>query len=53
MRIDAWIMLIFGCVILYGGLTRSLIIASKHSKMPRPEGFTEEDDADELPPVTM
>lgn len=30
----AVILLIFGIVVLYGGITRSLIIAYKHSKIP-------------------
>lgn len=30
MPISAWFMLVFGCVILYGGLTWCLIIARKN-----------------------
>ncbi|MFH1676583.1 MAG: hypothetical protein ABIC40_06115 [bacterium] len=41
----AWILLIFGCVVLYGGLTRSLIIAYKHSKDKAPTA-DEEDSPD-------
>lgn len=32
MSIGAWVMLIIGCVILYGGLSRSFYVAHKHAK---------------------
>jgi hypothetical protein len=44
MRIDAWIMLIVGCLILYGGLTRSFYIAYKASKNAPPDVGTEEEE---------
>jgi hypothetical protein len=44
MRIDAWIMLILGCLILYGGLTRSFYLAYKASKNAPPEAGTEEEE---------
>jgi hypothetical protein len=44
MRIDAWIMLIVGCLILYGGLARSFYIAYKASKNAPPGTGTEEEE---------
>jgi hypothetical protein len=43
MRIDAWIMLIVGCVILYGGLARSFYIAYQASKNAPPDSTEEEE----------
>jgi NSS family neurotransmitter:Na+ symporter len=41
MKAAPWLMLVIGCTILYGGLTRSLLIAHKHAKerdAEEPEG---------------
>lgn len=38
MPLSAWLMMTFGCLVLYGGLTVCLIIAMKH----RPPDLIEE-----------
>ncbi len=44
MRIDAWLMLIVGCLILYGGLTWSFYTAYQSSKHAPPDAGTEEEE---------
>jgi hypothetical protein len=50
MPLGAWVMLLFGCVVLYGGLAACLVIAVRATKAKRAAGIGEEEEGGEEGP---